>query len=222
MVLSLVFLMVVNSFLLFGQTGGAAGGGMYPAKGAPVKGVEQKDGPSGYLSFSVQAQLLVIDREAAAETLVEWVEGKQGYFIEKSLNSVVLKVPVEVFSQLRNIVRQNADEIVSYNVNTYDLRQELTSVQAALTSREENLKRVLGFLDTTDVTGTLALEREISSLMYEIESFKGRERVLRNRMSYAEAYISLSSQGTSIPVKRPSSFYWINTIDLYSFLEEQL
>ncbi len=208
-----VIVVLLGSALLFGQEGG----------GNPTAGGSSgKDaGPSEYLSFSVQAQLLVIDREAAADALVEWVEAQKGYFIEKSLQSVVLKIPVEDFHKLRTIVQKEADEIVSYDVNTYDLRQELNSVQAAIASREENLRRVLVFLDNTDVAGTLALEREISSLMREIENLKGRERVLRNRMAYAEAYIQLSSMGTDIPSKRPSSFPWINTIDLYSFLEEQ-
>lgn len=191
------------------------------AEAEKAGGIQQSDILSEYLSFSVQAQLLVINREAAAEALVEWVEEKNGYFTEKSLNALVLRVPVDVFADLREEVRLQADEVVAYTVQAYDLRQELSSIQAALAGREESLKRVLVFIDSADVAGTLSLEREIASLMREIESLKGRERVLRNRMAYAEAYISLSTVGTSIPVKRPSSFAWINSIDLYSFLEEQ-
>lgn len=219
-----VMMVLLGSALLFGQesAGSQVAGGTESAADTAAGGSsEEGSGPSEYLSFSVQAQLLVIDREAAAEALVEWVERQRGYFIEKSLQSVVLKVPVEDFHKLRTIVQDEADEVVTYDVNAYDLRQELNSVEAALASREENLRRVLVFLDNTDVAGTLALEREISSLMREIESLKGRERVLRNRMAYAEAYIQLTSMGTDIPSKRPSSFPWINTIDLYSFLEEQ-
>jgi hypothetical protein len=41
-----------------------------------------------------------------------------------------------------------------------------------------------------------------------------------NDVRYAFVTVSLSTRQSSIPSKRPSSFEWINTVDLYRFLDE--
>ena len=157
-----------------------------------------------YLALQASAQLLVTDREAAASALIAWTEEQGGYFVERSLDRLVVRVPA-----------------IAFNPSAEDLREELAATQAAIASREENLERVLTFLDESeDIAGTLALEREISSLMQELESLRGRERAIRTRIAYARAEIALSAQAAGIPDTLPSSFDWLNELDLYDFLGE--
>lgn len=178
-------------------------------------------GDTGFLALEARAQLLVSDREAAAEALITWTEEEGGYFVERSLERVVLRVPADAFDELREVSRMTAEEIITYNPSAQDLRQELSAVEAAIASREENLERVLAFLDEADdIEGTLALEREISSLMQELESLRGRERAIRTRIAYARAEIALSAQAADIPDRLPSSFEWLNSLDLYDFIGE--
>ena len=176
---------------------------------------------TGFLALEARAQLLVTDREAAAGALITWAEEQGGYFVERSLERVVLRVPADAFDELREVSRMTAEEIITYNPSAQDLRQELSAVEAAIASREENLERVLAFLDESDdIEGTLALEREISSLMQELESLRGRERAIRTRIAYARAEIALSAQAADIPDRVPSSFDWLNSLDLYDFIGE--
>lgn len=186
--------------------------------------VAQDDGEAagtGFLALEARAQLLVSDREAASEALITWAEEQGGYFVERSLERVVLRVPAYAFDELREVSRMTAEEIITYNPSAQDLRQELSAVEAAIASREENLERVLAFLDESDdIEGTLALEREISSLMQELESLRGRERAIRTRIAYARAEIALSAQAADIPDRLPSSFEWLNSLDLYDFIGE--
>lgn len=178
-------------------------------------------GGTGFLALEARAQLLVSDREAAADELITWAEEQGGYFVERSLERVVLRVPADAFDELREVSRMTAEEIITYNPSAQDLRQELSAVEAAIASREENLERVLAFLDESDdIEGTLALEREISSLMQELESLRGRERAIRTRIAYARAEIALSAQAADIPDRVPSSFDWLNSLDLYDFIGE--
>lgn len=180
-----------------------------------------KSGGTGFLALQARAQLLVTDREAAAGALITWAEEQGGYFVERTLERVVLRVPADAFDELREVSRMTAEEIITYNPSAQDLRQELSAVEAAISSREENLERVLAFLDESDdIEGTLALEREISSLMQELESLRGRERAIRTRIAYARAEIALSAQAADIPDRVPSSFEWLNSLDLYDFIGE--
>lgn len=174
-----------------------------------------------YLALQASAQLLVTDREAAASALIAWTEEQGGYFVERSLDRLVVRVPAAAFAELREVARSTAEEVIAFNPSAEDLREELAATQAAIASREENLERVLTFLDESeDIAGTLALEREISSLMQELESLRGRERAIRTRIAYARAEIALSAQAAGIPDTLPSSFDWLNELDLYDFLGE--
>jgi hypothetical protein len=174
-----------------------------------------------FLAREARAQLLVEDREAAADRLIAWTEAQGGYFVERSLERVVLRVPADSFGELRSIAAGAAEEIITYNPSAQDQRQELSAVRAAIESREENLERVLALLDGADVEGTLALEREISSLMRELESLRGRERAIGLRIAFARVEIALSAQAAGIPDTLPSSFEWLNTLDLYRFIGGQ-
>jgi hypothetical protein len=195
-----------------GGSGAAAGGAVAPGVSLSAE---------RFLALEARAQLLVSDREAAADALVTWTEEKGGYFVERSLERVVLRVPADAFDELREVARMTAEEIITYNPSAQDLRQEIGAVEAAIASREENLERVLAFLDESDdIEGTLALEREISSLMQELEALRGRERAIRTRSAYARAEIALSAQAADIPERVPSSFDWLNDLDLYDFIGE--
>ena len=60
--------------------------------------------------------------------------------------------------------------MLSYAPSALDLREELSRIESAIASREESLRLVLGYIDEANVTGTLSLEQEISSLMSQLES----------------------------------------------------
>ena len=228
---------VVAAMILFGawvffaplphavaQDGGAAGSGDGVPPGGTAPGDTAPSGAAGaerFLALEARAQLLVSDREAAADALITWTEEEGGYFVERSLERVVLRVPADAFDELRAVAGSTAEDVITYNPSAQDLREELSRVEAAIASREENLERVLSFLDESDdIEGTLALEQEISSLMQELEALRGRERAIRTRIAYARAEIALSARAADIPDRVPSSFDWLNSLDLYDFIEE--
>lgn len=173
-----------------------------------------------FLAYEVWTQLLVTDPEAAVDRLVEWTEDRGGYFIERSPAGVSLRIPTRHVPAFRAVAEETADRVLVYNPSAQDLRRELLRIDAGITSREESLAQILRFIDGADVEGTLALEREIGSLMGEIEALRGRQRALRNHIALGRVVVSLSAQAAAIPETRPSSFAWINEMDLYRFLEE--
>ncbi|MFP4565089.1 MAG: DUF4349 domain-containing protein [Spirochaetaceae bacterium] len=225
-------LAAVAVFLCLGGFLGTAVPHAVAQDGGPGAGVGDAGGPDvsppgvaaageDFLALEARARLLVSDREDAAQALITWTEDQGGYFVERSLERVVLRIPSERFAELRSVAGAAAEEVITYNPSAQDLREELSGVEAAIVSREENLERVLAFLEESDdVEGTLALEREIASLMLHLESLRGRARALRTRVAYARAEIALSAQAAGIPDAPPSSFDWLNSLDLYDFLSE--
>lgn len=172
------------------------------------------------LSISVNVHALVFDREAASTELTDWAESIGGYFTLKSEERVVMRVPVAAVNDLRVLIYDRADLVVEYNPQAHDVRQELSELRAGIESREEALTRIMGYIEDADTASTLALERELTALLSELESLQGRLRARINDTRYAHVNIDLSTREASIPKQIPSSFSWINRIDLYQFLRE--
>ncbi len=173
---------------------------------------------SPYLQVQVRAQVVVADAEAAARDLASWAEQAGGHFLLWSRDRVVLRVPAARVEEMRARLVERAEAVLSYTPSASDLREEMARVEAGITSREESLRLVLAYLDEADVTATLALEREIASLVQGLEQLKGTRARLAYDAAYARAEIQLRAQEQTIPQRRPSSFGWINSVDLYRFV----
>ena len=173
-----------------------------------------------FLFHSVRATLLVADPEAAGERLAAWAEEAGGYPLLTASNRVLLRFPAAEIGELRSLLASEAEELVDFQLEARDLREEILGLEAGSRSREEILARNLAYLDRADVTGTLAIEREVMQLLEEIEALKGRLRKLENdrRLALAEIYLNFLEQ--ALPEDLPSSFAWINNIDFYSFFVE--
>jgi hypothetical protein len=177
---------------------------------------------AGTLAYEVRASLVVLDSDAAGRTLTAWAEKLGGYFLERSLDTVVLRIPAARIGELRPALQEVAEAVASYEPSTQDVREELTSVESAITSREEALNLIILDVDRADVAGTLALEQEIAGLMTDVEALTGRRRLLLNNAAFAYVEVSLSARRQTVPSQRASSFGWINSVDLYRFLQEVL
>ena len=171
-----------------------------------------------FLHHRLNATILVADADATADLIASWAEEKNGYYLLKSTEIVVIRFPYEHISELRAFLEETAEEVVEMSPQAVDLREELLGLQSGIKSREEILQRNLSYVDDADVDGTLAIEQEVIQILTEIESLKGRLRKLNVDRAYALSEVSLSFMEESIPEDIPSSFGWINTVDFYRFM----
>jgi hypothetical protein len=171
-----------------------------------------------YLARTMTMQIMVADPEATADLLANWAVQRGGYYTFKSTDIVMLRIPQQELDDLRRVVKEKAEETVSESFQALDLRETIVAVRSGMVSREEILQKNLAYIDKTDVEGTLAIEREITGLVGEIEQLKGKLRKLINDAKYARAEIQLSFMEKTLPHDIPSSFKWINEIDFYLFI----
>jgi hypothetical protein len=172
------------------------------------------------LHHSVQVQILVADPEQAGDRIEGWTETQGGYLLEKSSERVVLRLPQARLPQLRAFLESLSEDLLTYAPQAEDLRQQLSEARSGLRSREDILKRNLALLDQADAAGTLAIERELLSLIEEVERLKARLAALSLDQKYARAEIALSFRESPLPKDIPSSFGWINQVSFYALVEE--
>jgi hypothetical protein len=185
------------------------------ATGAAAQQPAQPD-----LSIVVRAQVVVVDPEASSRELTAWAEQSGGHFLLRSRDRVILRVPAGRVEDLRKLLLSRSEAVLSYAPSATDLREQRTRADSGIASREESLRLVLQYVDDADVTATLALEKEIASLVQAIEQLKGTRNRLAYDAAFARVEVQLRSQAQTVPQRRPSTFGWINTVDLYRFLED--
>jgi hypothetical protein len=173
-----------------------------------------------YIFHQVRTTILVADTEYTADLITEWAEEQGGYCIYRSMDRIVLRVPSQEMSGIRRYLEQISDAVIEVSIQSKDLREQLVTLRSRIKSSEEILARNLEYLDRTDVKGTLAIEKEVRSLLLELENYKGSLRKLEfdRQFAYYELFLSFKEQ--TLPQDIPSSFEWINRVDFYRFAEQ--
>jgi hypothetical protein len=182
-------------------------------------GISLPSFPEEYLHHRIAATVLAADPEQAAERVTRWAEEKGGYYLLRSGEKAVVRFPAAEIGALRSLLEGMAEGAIGFTPQAVDLREELLGIRSAIRSREEILARNVSYLDQANVTGTLAIEKEVLALLGEIEQLKGRLNRLEVDRRMALAEVSFRFQEQSIPTDIPSSFDWINTIDYFSFMQ---
>ncbi len=187
-----------------------------------LTGLTQTVEGENYLYQNIEATVLVVDPDQAADSLELWVEQTGGYTLLKSSDQVILRLPFGSIPQLRTKLDDLSEDILEISPRSQDLREQILEAQAKINSREEVLRQSLALLDQADVQGTLAIEKEILTLIDEIEQLKGALQKLNIDRTFSRAEISLRYLEQTLPENIPSSFGWINSVDFYSFINQGL
>jgi hypothetical protein len=174
-----------------------------------------------YLYQQLEATLLVAEPDAVAEKITQWAEKAGGYFLVKSSTKVIIRFPWSKMDELREFLKTAAEEVITLSNKATDLRESFLEIQSGISSREEMLANTLRFLDRADIKGTLAIEKEVITLLKEIEELRGKLRKIYADRTYALATINLNFFRQSISQDIPSSFAWINRLDFYKFIQEE-
>jgi hypothetical protein len=185
-------------------------------------GMNQSVQGENYLYQNIQATVLVADPDKTADALELWVEQSGGYALLKSSDRVILRLPFEAIPQLRSQLQELSDDILDLSPQSLDLREQILETVAKINSRQEVLKQSLALLNQADVKGTLAIEKEVLTLIGEIEQLKGTLQKLNLDRLFSRAEIQLRYLEQTLPENIPSSFEWINSVDFYSFLHQGL
>lgn len=169
--------------------------------------------------LTLDLQVIASDPERTSEALANWADASGGYYVFRSAERVELRIAAETAPGVRDLLAERGDEVVLYAPSTVDFRAELRDVEAAIASRSESLNRVLAFLGSASTSATLSFERELRSLNEEIEFYEGRRRQIINDSRFARVTVRLSVRTRSVPAELPSSFGWINSMNLYQFID---
>ncbi|MBN2532950.1 MAG: DUF4349 domain-containing protein [Spirochaetales bacterium] len=173
-----------------------------------------------YRRIIISANLIVFDPETTQEMIVTWLENNRGYFLVKSDTLLSARIPVEKVREFTRTLETLGVDVEKISETSEDIREQYITLSSGIKSRQEILFKNLQLFDRAGVEDTLGIEQELLLLLNEIESLKGSLNKLEVERKYAYVEISFTFKKSALPEKIPSSFDWINTLDLYRFKQE--
>ncbi len=156
----------------------------------------------------------VDDREQAIAAVIETAESNGGWFTALTDESVTVAVPTDRAAAVLDGAKA-LGLVVERSWSVSDLDAELLDLRARLASREGVLTRYLDILEGAHANAVVAVEREITRTVAEIEQIQGRVRLLEHRAAYAQLGFSFRFRDRAQPARDgSSSFAWLNTLNL--------
>ncbi len=147
-------------------------------------------------SLTVRTDDVVSAKSKADEVAVNLgglVFGEQTTVSSTSKSQVTLKVPPEAFEQaLRELA--GLGRLVSEEVKTDDVTQQVVDLDARIHSAEASLARVRDLVGrTNNLTELASLENEVQRRQADLESLQGQKRTLEGRTDQATIVLTLET-----------------------------
>jgi len=169
------------------------------------------------LSINIVAELSVVDPSKTVHVLADYCESVGGYYIKKSDHGISLRLPAGMSNKVEDILKANGT-LIRYNINTTDIGNEHLVLTKQLDSRRKLLSDYDKLIASSQFSSTLTLERELMTVVSEMENLKGRINKMENEYKFLKLDIKFFSEDVSRDVSARSSFDWINRINFYKFI----
>lgn len=140
------------------------------------------------------------------ETINATVKQLNGYLSNDSSSNygnhtehtVMIRVPAKSFETLLEGVSKTATKIESKNISALDVTEEFIDVQARIKTKKEIEERYKELLKKANsVEDILKIESELGTLRADIESFEGRLKYLKSRISLSTLTVTFYEKGES-------------------------
>jgi len=169
------------------------------------------------LSINIVAELSVADPSKAVQALADYCESAGGYYIKKSDHGISLRLPAGMSGNVEDILKANGI-LIRYNINTTDIGNEHLVLVKQLDSRKKLLSDYDKLIASSRFSSTLTLERELMTVVTEMENLKGRINKMDNEYKFLKLDIKFFSEEVRRNTPVRSSFDWINRINFYKFV----
>jgi len=157
------------------------------------------------LIYTAYYSINTVDIEGSYKTVMNAVEQAGGYLSNENTYGtepeeigdsgrttyMTVRIPIENFDSFIAVLG-TVGEVTSKSLSTEDITDEYFDVDARIEMLEGRLERLKEHLaEATEMEDIIALEAEISDVLYELDSYKGTMRKFNDRIEYSTVNIDL-------------------------------
>ncbi|MBX2802126.1 MAG: DUF4349 domain-containing protein [Myxococcales bacterium] len=156
----------------------------------------------------------VTQRDDAADSIVAKAKELGGWFQSRTGNDLALRVPIEGVDALMETAAAQG-KVIDRAITREDVGQAIADTAGRLEAREDVLERYYAVLRTAGSDSIVAVERQIVGAIEQIETLKGRLKLLEDEAAYGRVDVSFQFRDRAAPARDgSSSFQWLNTLNV--------
>lgn len=175
--------------------------------------------PSPPADIAATLVVSVVDQEKSADSLVAETERLGGYFLSRTPQELILRVP---HAQLKEVIRlaEASGKVLDRQLQRRDLAQQLNELRTRIRSKEDLMARYQEVLRTAQLQAVVTVEREVTQRIVELEQLKGQLQRLEHLAAYAQLTVRWQFRERELPAPGKSSFPWLNRLGLQHLEQE--
>jgi hypothetical protein len=188
----------------------------------PPTATDAIDTSGELLIYTALFHVGVYDVAAAQAALAESVRSIGGFVFAQSDDSIVVRVPASRFVAFVATIDGSYD-VLHRQIDAQDVGEEFRDVEVRIRNLEQMRDRVAALLaSATDVEQALAVERQLERITAELESMRGRQRFLADRISFSTITVMFRPQPRDA-IDQPEVFQlpfaWLESLGLSNLLQ---
>jgi L-fucose isomerase-like protein len=195
-----------------------------PNNGQPQEATDAVEAGGPLLIYTGDFTLGVYAVSETQERIIEAIRQLGGHVSQRNDAMLVVRVPAARFEAAIESIEQ-AGDVLGRNVQATDVSEEFRDLEIRIRNAEAMRDRLEQLLArANDVTAALSIERELQRLTEYIETMKGRQRFLADRISLSTITIrfqALGTEGAGTPDGFSLPFPWLDEIGLSNLMRLQ-
>jgi hypothetical protein len=195
-----------------------------PNDAQPENATDAVDAGGPLLIYTGDFTLGVYAVAETQERIIEAIRQLGGHVSQRNDAMLVVRVPAARFEAAIESIEQ-AGDVLARNVQATDVSEEFRDLEIRIRNAEAMRDRLEQLLArANDVTAALSIERELQRLTEYIETMKGRQRFLADRISFSTITIrfqALGTEGAGTPDGFSLPFQWLDEIGLSNLMRLQ-
>lgn len=221
-------------FALVPTVGQSAAGGMPapPRTAAPIDLPRPPDDPQPGLGqdtptdpsrkpmliYRARLGLAVFKVQEQLDTIEKMSKDQGGYLVARTQNEIRVRVPADHFQEAVDAILKLGD-INFRHVTTDDVTAEFTDLEIRLKNALSVRERMQALLEKAQkVEEAIEVERELQRLTDEIETMKGRMKLLHELAAYSTIEVSFEERSSQLKSRVELPFPWLKTLGLEHLL----
>ena len=131
------------------------------------------------LSVNIVAELSVTDPSKTSDAFSDYSEAAGGYYLKKTDYGISLRLPIGMLNKVEELLKEKGT-LTRYNINTSDIENEYLVAIKQLDARRKLLNDYNNLIATAKFSSTLALEKELMTVVSEMENLRGKINKMEN------------------------------------------
>lgn len=166
------------------------------------------------LIYKAQLGLAVFKVQEQLDTIEEMAVGLGGYLVARMQNQIRVRVPAAEFdNSIEKIIALG--DVHHRQITTDDVTAEFTDLEIRLKNAVSVRERLQALLaQAKNVEEALEVERELQRLTDEIETMKGRMKLLSELAAFSTIDVVFSERTSQLKARVELPFPWLETMGL--------